>query len=273
MAEEKKKDERTRNWAVVLYPESVVENWKDILNEQHIPWVQSPLHDKDTNPNGENKKPHWHIALMFGSKKSYKQICDIVESLGGGAPPQRIENMKGMIRYFLHMDNPEKAQYDKSELLCYGGADISKYLTNTGGDKLKILSEMQEWINDNDCVEFSDLAEYARTERFDDWYEVIVNQSTIFLTHYIRSRRYNSETIKKQNENIEKYTELLKIENKFDSYLRNIVSNKKKKEYYERLIDRLVEIYGESIKDVTEENKEDLEVCLYKKIKDEIERE
>ena len=44
---------RTRNWTFVIYPESVSEGWRDILDDEHIQWVESPLHDKDTNPNGE----------------------------------------------------------------------------------------------------------------------------------------------------------------------------------------------------------------------------
>ena len=35
------------------------------------------------------------------------------------------------------MDNPEKYQYKPSEIIAHGGADIRKYLTATGGDKIK----------------------------------------------------------------------------------------------------------------------------------------
>uniref|UniRef100_UPI001FD9DA67 Rep family protein n=1 Tax=Staphylococcus sp. GDX8P107P-1 TaxID=2804109 RepID=UPI001FD9DA67 len=52
---------RTRNWTFVIYPESVVSNWRDVLDDEHIQWVESPVHDKDTNPEGEIKKAHIHI--------------------------------------------------------------------------------------------------------------------------------------------------------------------------------------------------------------------
>ena len=55
----KKADSRARNWSLVVYPESAPENWRDILDDYHIPWVESPLHDKDINPDGEIKKAHW----------------------------------------------------------------------------------------------------------------------------------------------------------------------------------------------------------------------
>lgn len=59
---------------------------------------------------------------------------------------------------------------------------------------MKLIAEMQDWIDENDCIEFSDLARYARAERFDDWYEIIVNQSTIYLNAYIRSNRHRNMT-------------------------------------------------------------------------------
>lgn len=64
-----KNESRCRNWTIVLYPESVPDNWRDILDDLHIEWIESPLHDRDINANGELKKPHWHILLMFGRCK------------------------------------------------------------------------------------------------------------------------------------------------------------------------------------------------------------
>ncbi|WP_046781000.1 Rep family protein, partial [Lactococcus cremoris] len=138
------------------------------------------------------KKAHWHIGLFFSGKKSYGQILEITNKLNCPAP-QIMKNSKGQIRYFAHMDNPEKYQYKPSEIIAHGGADIRKYLTATGGDKIKILAEMQDWIDETGCTEFHELARYARNERFDDWYDVIATQSTVFLNAYIRSKRHGGD--------------------------------------------------------------------------------
>ncbi|WP_225354628.1 Rep family protein, partial [Ligilactobacillus murinus] len=58
-----KKDDRARTWTFIVYPESAPENWRDLLDEYHVPWVESPLHDKDINPDGTVKKAHWHVIL------------------------------------------------------------------------------------------------------------------------------------------------------------------------------------------------------------------
>ena len=52
---------------------------------------------------------------------------------------------------------------------------------------------MQDWIDETGCTEFHELARYARNERFDDWYDVIATQSTVFLNAYIRSKRHGGD--------------------------------------------------------------------------------
>ena len=57
------KKQLSRNWGRSLYPESLSDNWRDILNEEYAPWLESPLHDKDINADGELKKSI--ITLWF----------------------------------------------------------------------------------------------------------------------------------------------------------------------------------------------------------------
>ena len=86
MSEIKSKESRSRTWTFVLYPESAPDNWRDLLDEQHVEWVESPLHDRDINPDGELKKAHIHILLLFSSVKSYEQICEITVVLNCPIP-------------------------------------------------------------------------------------------------------------------------------------------------------------------------------------------
>lgn len=45
--------ERTRNFATVVYLESAPENWERILEEHCVPAFISPLHDKDIDAEGK----------------------------------------------------------------------------------------------------------------------------------------------------------------------------------------------------------------------------
>jgi len=188
------KDDRTRNWTFILYPESAPPNWRDVLDDKHISWIESPLHDKDDNPDGEQKKPHKHILLLFEGKKSYEQIKEITDELCATIP-QKAASAMGLVRYMAHLDNPEKHQYSISEIIGHGGADVAEYLKPTKTVRYSLIREMMNFVEDNDITEFIDLAEHARNERFDDWFPLLCDNSAYIMELYIKSKRHGKKRI------------------------------------------------------------------------------
>ena len=74
---------RTRNFATVVYPESAPADWMERLDQCHVAALVSPLHDRDTNPSGEPKKPHYHVLLMFESPADYEsKVAPIFAEIG-----------------------------------------------------------------------------------------------------------------------------------------------------------------------------------------------
>lgn len=186
-ADEKRRGERTRNWNVIVYPESAPENWRDILDQEHIKWVESPLHDSDINPTGEKKKPHWHIVLMFDSNKTYEQVKAITDQLNT-VVPQKCNSVEGSVRYMIHIDNPEKFQYNRDDIVVHGNVDISKYFEMSLSQKYALIDEMSQFIIEYDVVEFMDLKAYAMQER-PDWNEVL-HGASYEIINLIKSRRH-----------------------------------------------------------------------------------
>lgn len=176
---------RTRNYATVVYPESAPENWQELLSEQFVPAFISPLHDKDVNPTGEPKKAHYHVLIMFDSTKTIEQAKEIFEKIGG-VGCEKVNSIRGYSRYLCHLDNPEKAQYDQSDVRSMCGAD---YITTIGlvTDKYKAIREMMEFITEHDIYAYSDLLEYCAVERF-DWFRVLCDNGTVVVKEYLKSR-------------------------------------------------------------------------------------
>lgn len=184
--------DRTRTWSAIVYPESAPENWRDYLDDQHIEWAESPLHDLDTNPTGELKKPHLHIVLCFEGPKSYEQVCDILAPLNCPVP-QRCHALKGAVRYFAHLDNPEKFQYDPSAIVGHGGFDVVAALSPTSGQRYDLIAEMMDFIKAEKISEIQDLLDYARQNRRQDWFPLLCDNSAYVLALYLKSVRYRSE--------------------------------------------------------------------------------
>ena len=185
------KDSRTRNWTFVLYEDSAPDNWRALLDELHIEWVESPWHDKDLNADGQPKKKHKHILLLFGGVKSYEQVLEVTSSLNSPIP-QRVHNAKAMVRYMAHLDNPEKAQYNPFEIVSHGGVDIAELLRPSSSERYSLIREMIEFVKGNDIDEFQDLLDYAASERYDDWFPLLCDNSAYVVGQYIKSKRNRS---------------------------------------------------------------------------------
>lgn len=199
MTVEKTRDTRTRNWVFVAYPESVPLNWRDILDEQRIPWVESPLHDADENADGTEKKSHWHILLLYPGKKSYQQVSAVTKKINATVP-QECQSAKGTVRYMAHLDNPEKKQYARSEIIGHGGIDVAEYLKPNQTARYQLIAEMIEWVEAYCITEFYELLIYAQANRFDDWFPLLCDNSAFVMSQFIRSFRHGMKEKKEQIE-------------------------------------------------------------------------
>ncbi len=185
-----KDTERYRNFATIVYPESAPADWKDIISSQCVPCFISPIHDKDINPTGEPKKAHYHVLYMFDGKKSKKQVEALFAEFGG-VGCKIINSARGMARYFCHLDNPEKAQYQKEDVISLGGADYFSVI-GTSADKNKSIDEMCDFCDKYNVNSFYLLAKYASAHR-PDWSRVLKETSTIYMKEWLKSRLWSIE--------------------------------------------------------------------------------
>ena len=182
------KDTRTRNWSIIVYPDSAPDNWRDFLDDAHIEWIESPLHEFDTTPTGECKKPHYHVLLLFGGVKSYDQVTEFIKPLNGPIP-QRCHNARAMVRYFAHLDNPDKFQYSVGDIIPHGGVDIAELLKASSSERYTLIKEICEYVGCNNITEFYELMDYAMDQKFDTWFPLLCDNSAYIVNQYIKSNR------------------------------------------------------------------------------------
>lgn len=179
---------RTRNYVSILYPESAKPNWQEILASFCVKAFVSPLHDKDINPDGTPKKPHYHVILAFNGVKSIEQAQFIFNEIGA-IMCQPVNDLVGYCRYLVHMDNPEKYQYDPKEVLSFSGADWSETI-KTSADRYKALNNICDYIATKNIVSYSILIDELRTENY-EWFKVACD-NTVFLKEYLKSKDWTN---------------------------------------------------------------------------------
>ncbi len=189
---------RTRDYATVVYPESAPENWVEILTEQKIQALISPLHDKDKNPDNTDKKAHYHVHIMFEGPKTKDQAREIFDKIGG-VGCEVVNSRRGMARYLTHEDNPDKFKYSKEDVVQLGGVDYFEII-NLPSDKYALVGDILDFVIENRFTNIIDLFRYARDNGLYDWYRVIVDNTYIFdvYTKAVRNRKLDIMTESKK---------------------------------------------------------------------------
>lgn len=131
---------RRKYWTFVIWPSDVFDEGltKDYqryefrrqitegLGDMVIPSLISPIHDKDVKDDGMLSKPHCHVVSMWEQPQRYKAVLETIR-IGCGFDNvkyvQPVANLRAMMRYLIHLDNPEKVQYDPKDVIEVAGAE------------------------------------------------------------------------------------------------------------------------------------------------------
>lgn len=184
-------DQRSKFWAIIVYPDSAPDDWLSIIKELHVQAAISPLHDMDLRADGTPKKSHYHVLLNFDSVKSPAQMEDIAEILH--APyPERVQSLKGYARYLTHMDDPDKAQYDADDVILLSGFDRELVSRSKKERRYDCISEMIRYVKETNTTELVELLDYA-VENENEWFRVLCDGGYNMVNAYISSNRHKRD--------------------------------------------------------------------------------
>lgn len=231
--------DRSRVWAFEVYPSSADPEWMNYLGESLIHAYVSPLHDKDLDPDGEAKTPHYHILLMYETVQFPHQVLqDIIDIAGMGiggcnilsdfaehnlvevipikgskrkkwqgisnfgksfGVVVKISSKSGMARYLCHLDNADKYQYNPEDVIVFGKQDYYDTIGNSF-DRYEMLQEMRDFCKQNNIIYYSDLYDYAAENRPQDWFRVLSDNGTYVMDRYIKALNFKHKEFLKRVE-------------------------------------------------------------------------
>lgn len=183
--------EKEKYWTFLMYPESRPEDWYEILQESGLQIGISPLHDKDKNPDGSIKKPHYHVLLCFNGPTTYRRVMKFIEPIKGTIA-KRVISPIGLVRYFTHKDNPEKAQYNEEETTSINGFDPKDFNGITKSMEEALKRAIIEIIRMKNIEEYSDLIDYLKDNELYDMFDIASNK-TMFINTYLTSYRHKEK--------------------------------------------------------------------------------
>lgn len=189
---EKKDEVKSKFWTAIVYEDSAPEDWRDIIKISGLRCAISPYHDKDINPTGEPKKPHWHIILCWDGPTTFNNAKKFVQNELHTPIPKDLKSIRGMYNYFSHKDNPEKAQYDENLIEHLNGFCLAEFVELTRGEVNEAIKNTFKIIRDVGITEYSSLLDFLEDNGLGDEWDVVKNNVFLFNT-YLTSRRWTEQ--------------------------------------------------------------------------------
>ena len=181
---EKQDSIKGRHFAFIVYPDSAPADWIDQLEKIGLPFVVSPLHDKDINPDKTPKKSHYHVIVSWGNSTTYRSARALCDMFGNCPHPEVLRNPTGHYRYLTHRDNPEKYQYTEQPVTYNGWTPPLD-----GMDVERLTMEIWDAVFVNDCKEYSELMMCCQL--MGPEYFTVASKHTLFFKAICDGYRHN----------------------------------------------------------------------------------
>lgn len=181
---------KDRKYVAVLYPEDPTHAAAMAKLKSGGYDYAAILHDSDVyeedgkdHKKGDLKKPHWHIVIRFSPNALWNTA--VAKDLG--IEPNYLEKCRNMNRsllYLVHRDNPEKFQYDLSQVF---GSEamisvLSKLLTEED-EGLRVLSIVKMVEDEPGIISPTDMLKkackegyYGEFRRMGMWSHIIIQE-------------------------------------------------------------------------------------------------
>lgn len=145
MDESEKKKLLTRsgvkgNVRYITITDNIPEHWDSLISiaKTHYQWWAYIYHDKD------NTDKHIHLLCYDKGGTSLKSHCDRFSSVVPSHFVEKVWNGRAMARYLIHKDDPQKHQYQVSEVFTSSKDKFASFLLDENKD---VIAEYKDFIS------------------------------------------------------------------------------------------------------------------------------
>jgi len=178
---------KARYWVGVLYPENMLPNWQEEIDDiLQLPFAYC-IHDKDTDSVAEDRKVHLHLIVVFPNTTTYNHALSVFDLLSAEGKKavntvESIINIRSKYEYLIH--NTERAKksgkylYSPEERILGNNFDIGSYEQLSKKESNDIMSMIERIIVENGFSNFFDLTVFMMDNFSDD-----TNVMEVFRAH------------------------------------------------------------------------------------------
>ena len=164
--------DKARYFTFLLYPESIPEDWKTLLETIGVPMAISPLHDKDKSKveGQEYKKAHYHVIYVAANPVTTDSVRFKIKNLLGKQSLAKVQivsqSMENMYAYLTHESKDaiakNKYKYAKKDIRLLNNFDIDRYVVLDVEDKDEMLNDVCDMIDDHGLANIRELRRFVK---------------------------------------------------------------------------------------------------------------
>lgn len=228
--------EKVRNVVALVYIEDLEKqghSYYDLLSyldHRHFKAVVSPLHDRDKFTEedvsdwcerhidkktgdvredcidrapyvGKEKKPHCHICILCKGPHPAVWFTNELRECVEIRPTmwEKLIDYDGFVRYCIHKDSPQKAQYSPFEVHSFGGADLSELVKADKQERLGTLRDVYRYVQERNIRSYHALLAAAMNSDDADFINCVCGRAAVWTGYFgsIRQERIMKATLKK----------------------------------------------------------------------------
>lgn len=175
---------KARNFAFIIYPESIPENWEECLIKIGVAMAVSPLHDKDVSERKYEdmtsdeqkiidsggivyKKAHYHVIYIAKNPVTADSVRNKIKRALGNKSISHLEivdNIEYYYKYLTHESadaiKKKKHKYERKDIVLINDFDIDRYVTMDEAQKKELFNVVTRVIYENKLENIFDLNDF-----------------------------------------------------------------------------------------------------------------
>ena len=204
----KKQITKVRNFAGILYPESLPPDWKIRLATLNVPMAISPLHDSDMvikDGLRTYKKRHYHILYCAHNPVTVESVRKKIKRALGENTISHIEIVDSVENYYKYLTHESsdaiakhKHVYDSKDISYISNFDIDRYITLDDAQKRDAMNALLRAVLKYRLANIFDLNDFIvkhgveiGVESMDVANEVIKHNTGLFRLYFDGSYQRN----------------------------------------------------------------------------------
>lgn len=178
MAEEKSQPKATY-FTFLLYPESIPDNWVELLESTGLQMAISPLHNRDKTEKKELleqgqvfKKEHYHVIYIAKNAITPEAVRNRIKRLLGDKSVNMVQPIAtSVVNAYLYLTHESKDAiakkkhvYDKKDIIHLNNFDIDRFEMFDVHEKRDMINSITEIVRTCELINVIELAEFFDEE-------------------------------------------------------------------------------------------------------------